>query len=185
MTLVDRTESGGKNSLISIDLARAFRGLVSVCLPIWDRPCPGREDGTENLGRPLAWPGAVFAVPLFFALSGFCIHGAEWHRFRKTGLSGLKGSSFGAPEESIPYLLAIGISIAVNALAGKHDSGIDVLVHAFLLQGFSDLTSTPSIWCFGRSRLNAVFISSIPLWLMLRIKHGLFFAGTGSSDHAR
>lgn len=32
-----------------------------------------------------AWPGAIFAVLLFFALSGFCIHGAEWHRFHRDG----------------------------------------------------------------------------------------------------
>ena len=30
----------------------------------------------------LAWPGANIAVPLFFALSGFCIHGSEWLRLK-------------------------------------------------------------------------------------------------------
>jgi peptidoglycan/LPS O-acetylase OafA/YrhL len=172
MTLVDRTESG-KNSLISIDLARAFAAL-SVFVYHYGIGHVLAERTGLKIVEGLAWPGAVFAVPLFFALSGFCIHGAEWHRFRRTGSVRFKEYFIRRARRIYPvYLLAIGISIAVNALAGKHDSGVDVLVHAFLLQGFSSTyfnTINLVLWTIS---IECCFYVICPLWLMLRIKRGL------------
>lgn len=165
-----------KNSLVSVDVARAFAAF-SVFVYHYGI---GHVAARVTHFQPLEWialPGAVFAVPLFFAISGFCIHGAEWHRYLKSHNFDWRAYAVRRFRRIYPaYTFTLGLSFVLHALSSKEISGSDLLIHALLLQGFSSVyfnTINLVLWTIS---VECCFYLIYPFWLRLRITKGAGFA---------
>jgi peptidoglycan/LPS O-acetylase OafA/YrhL len=84
--------------------------------------------------------GAMYAVPLFFLISGYCIHLSNIKYLKNNQALPLR-EYFKRRFLRIypPYLAALLFSIAVNYITGNesHLASADFVTHLFLLQGFT------------------------------------------------
>jgi peptidoglycan/LPS O-acetylase OafA/YrhL len=118
----------------------------------------------------IAWPGYTIAVPLFFVISGFCIH-----------LNGVK--LFGSPRFTSrflvqrffriypPWLVAIALSAAVFRMHGSWPSSKIILSHLTLTNGFFDNNDlNPVLWSVS---VEFLLYLLYPLWLTTKMRFGL------------
>jgi peptidoglycan/LPS O-acetylase OafA/YrhL len=118
----------------------------------------------------LDWPGANVAVPVFFVVSGFCIH-----------LAGLRR------DRSEPYLLpfltqrffriypawflAVILSAYIGWLYGTPPSSREIVTHLTLTNGFFNSYSlNPVLWSVS---VEFFIYLLYPAWLMVRERFGL------------
>lgn len=163
-----------KKPLISIDILRAIAALgvfsyhQHICFFI------AKYTGITAIGQVDNF-GAEFAVPLFFLISGYCIH-----------LSNLK---YIAEHKQLPlkeyyrrrflriyppYLVALAFTIIVNYLTYKNlPSLTDILIHIFVLQGFTIPyfnTINLVLWTIS---IEIAFYLIYPVFYYIRLKYSL------------
>jgi peptidoglycan/LPS O-acetylase OafA/YrhL len=121
----------------------------------------------------IAWPGSQIAVPLFFVISGFCIH-RGW-LIRKTD-EGFLRAFFLQRFFRIypPWVFAVAVSAAVVWLNGTPATGAQWLTHLTLTNGFfDDYRLNAALWSVSvESFLYLIY----PLWLAVRRRRGLAVA---------
>lgn len=166
-----------KRSLLSVDILRAVAALgvfshhQHICTLI------ARYTGLPAI-KTIDNFGAQFAVPLFFLISGYCIH-----------LSNVKHLANGnnLPLKEYykrrflriypPYLAALLFSIVVNYFTYNYlPSTSDILVHAFVLQGFTIPyfnTINLVLWTIS---IEIAFYLIYPVFYYIRLKSGLIKA---------
>jgi peptidoglycan/LPS O-acetylase OafA/YrhL len=134
----------------------------------------------------IAVPGATYAVPLFFVISGFCIHGSEWSLLNsKATAFDLRRYAEKRFRRIYPvYVVALIFSCAVSVTYTNLPSWGDFWVHVFLLQGFSTKYFNSINVVLWTISIEVFFYVIYPMWLMLRLKIGLtraVLAGTALS----
>jgi len=167
-----------KKSLISIDIARAIAalGVFFYHQHIGDYLAQYTKikafDYIDNFG-------AAYAVPLFFLISGYCIH-----------LSNLKYVQLNKelPLKVYykrrflriypPYLVAVIFSILVNLLThfGSMPTLTDLFVHAFSLQGFTVQYFNTINLVLWTITIEIAFYIIYPIFYYLRLKFSLKLA---------
>lgn len=120
--------------------------------------------------------GAYYAVPLFFLISGFCIH-----------LSQLKQNSFSGNSQLklVPYLkrrfwriypaylIILLFACAVDAINGNKVSVLDFIVHVFVCQGFSIKYFNSINVVLWTISVEILFYLLYPIWYYFRSRFGL------------
>ena len=115
--------------------------------------------------------GALYAVPLFFLISGFCIH-----------LSQLKQNSISGTQKLalVPYLkrrfwriyptylIILLFACAVSAIGGEKVSVTDFLVHVILFQGFSIKYFNSINLVLWTISVEILFYLLYPIWYFFR-----------------
>ena len=166
-----------KSELVSINVARALAALSVFVYHYGVGLVLARYTGF-SLFSWLAIPGALYGVPLFFVISGFCIHGSEWHRLNENvGVFDLRGYAERRFRRIYPvYLFALLFSCAVNGTNSNWPSSSDFWLHVFLLQGFSSEFFNSINLVLWTISIEVFFYIVYPLWLNLRLKVGLIWA---------
>jgi peptidoglycan/LPS O-acetylase OafA/YrhL len=165
----------GKSNLISIDIVRAIAALGvyfyhsaigSMLYKYLKIPLIKNIDAF----------GATYAVPLFFLISGYCIH-----------LSNLKYIKSEQPLPLIqyykrrllrifpPYLVALLLSILINFYTKVHSQPTtnDLIIHLFCLQGFSVPYFNTINLVLWTITVEIAFYLIYPLFYYLRYKYSL------------
>ena len=120
--------------------------------------------------------GAWYAVPLFFLISGFCIH-----------LSQLKQNAYsgGTKLKLLPYLkrrfwriypaylIILLFACTVSAINGEKISVVDFLIHVFVCQGFSVKYFNSINLVLWTISVEILFYLLYPIWYYFRRKFGL------------
>ena len=165
-------------SLLSIDILRAFAAL-------------GVYYYHQHIGALLAtythlrWLestdvfGAVYAVPLFFLVSGYCIHLSNLKYLQNNQPLPLKLYFERRFRRIYPaYLVALIFSIWVNQLTGqmKHLSLADLASHVFLLQGFSVSYFNTINVVFWTISIEMAFYILYPVFYYIRLRYSRRFA---------
>ncbi len=123
--------------------------------------------------------GAYYAVPLFFLISGYCIHLSNLKYIKLNECLPLK-TYYKSRFIRIypPYILAVVVSVAVNLLThyGKIPSGADLFIHLFCLQGFSINYFNTINLVLWTITIEIAFYIIYPLFYYLRLKLSLNWA---------
>ena len=161
-----------REGLISVDIARACAALAVFLYHYGVGPTLAKFTGWASLAL-ISWPGAVVAVPLFFVLSGYCIHASELRRSRALGSDARAFARRRFWRLYPAYLFALALSVGVNLAQGRPDAPLDVAVHALLLQAFSEATFNsinPVLWTLS---VECALYALYPAWARFRARHGL------------
>ena len=123
--------------------------------------------------------GAVYAVPLFFLISGYCIHLSNIRYLQNNQELPLR-QYFERRLRRIypPYLVALIFSILVIQLTrgSKHLSLADLASHVFLLQGFTaNYFNTVNV-VFWTISIEMAFYLLYPIFYYLRLHCSINFA---------
>jgi peptidoglycan/LPS O-acetylase OafA/YrhL len=163
-----------KSSLLSIDILRAIAALgvfsyhqhVASYLASYSHIAI--IDQLDNFG-------ALFAVPLFFLISGYCIHLSNLKYIKENKALPLK-EYYKRRFLRIypPYLFALIFAIATNYFTyGKSSSYEDIIVHVFSLQGFTVKyfnTINVVLWTIS---IEIAFYLIYPVFYYIRLKYSL------------
>ena len=167
---VDPSRTG---ALISIDLARAFAALSVFVYHYGIGAVVARATGWMGAAL-LAWPGANLAVPLFFVLSGYCIHQSERRRMAARGAFQEAAYARRRFWRIYPvYAAALLLSVAVNLVQGDQDPVWDIVVHALMLQAFNAYSFNSINLVLWTIAVECCLYTIYPFWLKLRIARGL------------
>lgn len=162
--------SPGSNRLISIDMLRGCAALgvvVTHCFPHELLYLPEQSPWFGYLGAILKIGG--LGVPLFFVISGFCIHLRWAARYSKAGQTGIDFVKFWKRRFHRLYppyfvVLCFGMLMVIIAyLMGRAQYypeprlrwiGLDFATHLFMLHGFHPVfdtgASNPAMWTLAR-----------------------------------
>ncbi|MCX2492583.1 acyltransferase family protein [Pedobacter sp. PF22-3] len=120
--------------------------------------------------------GSTYAVPLFFLISGFCIHLSSLGYLAENRELNLK-AYFTKRLKRIypPYLIALLFAIIINWLIKpSFYLGIkDFIVHLFVLQGFFEKSFNTINLVFWTISIELAFYFLYPLFFFLRKKYAL------------
>lgn len=120
--------------------------------------------------------GATYAVPLFFLISGYCIHLSNI-KYLKNNQALPPGEYFKRRFLRIypPYLVALLFSIAVNYITGndRHLPPLDFITHLFLLQGFTVAYFNSINVVLWTISVEMAFYILYPVFYFLRRKYSL------------
>jgi peptidoglycan/LPS O-acetylase OafA/YrhL len=163
-----------QSALISIDILRAAAALGVF---FYHQHVGALIAGYTGISL-LNWGdnfGAAYAVPLFFLISGYCIH-----------LSNLKYISKRSPlplKEYYkrrllriypPYLVALVFTVGVNYCTYKNmPSFPDIIFHAFALQGFTVLYFNSINVVLWTISIELAFYLIYPIFYNIRLKYSL------------
>lgn len=162
-----------KSSLLSIDILRAIAALgvfsyhQQICSLI------ARYTGLHTIAL-IDYFGAEFAVPLFFLISGYCIHLSNIKYLAENKKLPLK-AYYKRRFLRIypPYFVALLFSIAVNYFTYNNlPATADILVHLFVLQGFTISyfnTINLVLWTIS---IEIAFYLIYPVFYAVRLKYG-------------
>jgi peptidoglycan/LPS O-acetylase OafA/YrhL len=123
--------------------------------------------------------GAIYAVPLFFLISGYCIHASNIKYVKLNTPLPLKEYYRRRFLRIYPaYFFALLFALAVNYLILPHykPNNYDLLIHFFSLQGFTVAyfnTINIVLWTIS---IELAFYVIYPLFYYVRIKHNLNYA---------
>jgi peptidoglycan/LPS O-acetylase OafA/YrhL len=123
--------------------------------------------------------GAIYAVPLFFLISGYCIHASNIKYLRTNGSLPLKEYYIRRFLRIYPpYFVALFFALLVNYLATPNYSvnTTDFLVHLFSLQGFTVAwfnTINIVLWTIS---VEIAFYIIYPVFYYIRYKSNLNYA---------
>jgi peptidoglycan/LPS O-acetylase OafA/YrhL len=166
-----------KSELKSISIAR---GLAAFGVFVYHYGMGGIL--TKYTGVPLFENvntfGALYGVPLFFVISGFCVHGSEW---RRTVLSNKRVDWIGYSKRRFlriypAYIAALAVSIAVGVASGSTYSLGDIATHLVVLQGFSVAYFNSINLVLWTISIEMSFYVIYPIWYIVRIKTNLVVA---------
>jgi peptidoglycan/LPS O-acetylase OafA/YrhL len=171
-----------KSELVSINIGRGLAALSVFVYHYQVGHVLAKYTGLSVFNW-LAYPGAIYGVPLFFVISGFCVHGSEWRRMNDNAAAfDLRAYAERRFRRIYPvYLLALLLSCSVNS---NWPSWSDFWLHVFLLQGFSSESFNSINLVLWTISIEIFFYIIYPVWLILRLKIGLtraFLIGTSLS----
>jgi peptidoglycan/LPS O-acetylase OafA/YrhL len=158
--------------LDSIDIIRGVAALSVAGYHYGIGHVAAVASGREVL-QFLDWPGAYLAVPVFFVVSGFCIHLGGLRRDRRApyALPFLLQRIFRIYPA---WLLAIGISVLAARLCGTPVTTHQLFTHITLTNGFfEDYSLNPVLWSVS---VEMFLYLAYPLWLATRERFGLAVA---------
>ncbi|MFL6799321.1 MAG: acyltransferase family protein [Xanthobacteraceae bacterium] len=163
-----------KDGMVSVDLARGAAALSVFAYHFQVGSILAKYTGIPGF-LLIHLPGALYGVPLFFAISGYCIHRSEWSRL-------LRGESFNARGYMSrrfwrlypAYLAALILSLLVGLAGGQLPSWRDVVVHVTMLQGFSVDSFNSINLVLWTLTVETCFYLVYPLWLRFRLRFGLY-----------
>jgi peptidoglycan/LPS O-acetylase OafA/YrhL len=175
-----------QKNLVSIDIARAIAALGVFYYHLQMGSLLSRYTGIKIL-ELTDYFGYAYAVPLFFLISGYCIHLANIKHLKKSAVLPLKEYYRRRFLRIYPaYFLALIISIAIEAATHYSPpvSKDDVLVHLFMLQGFSVAHFNGINIVLWTVAIEFAFYIVYPVFYALRLKLSLtkamLFAGVTS-----
>jgi peptidoglycan/LPS O-acetylase OafA/YrhL len=163
-----------KSSLLSIDILRAIAALgvfsyhQHVAFFLASYTHIATIDRLDNFG-------AQYAVPLFFLISGYCIHLSNLKYIKESKALPLK-EYYKRRFLRIypPYLFALIFAIATNYFTyGKSSTYEDIIVHVFSLQGFTVKyfnTINVVLWTIS---VEIAFYLIYPIFYYIRLKYNL------------
>lgn len=155
--------------LTSIDVARGLAALsVAVCHQGYGNGL-AHVTGNEAF-HWIDWPGGFLAVPLFFVISGFCIH--------QGGLAQALPADFTRAffiqrffRIYPPWLSAVLVAALASHAAGRPVEAGEWIRHLTLTNGFfNDYRLNPVFWSVS---VESCLYLLYPAWLALRRRHGL------------
>lgn len=168
-------ENTNKSNLIAIDIVRAFASL-------------GVFSYHQQIGNLLVrythlsffgyfdFFGSTYAVPLFFLISGYCIHLSNLKYIKSQSALPL-GTYYKRRFLRIfpPYLAAVIFSIAVIYFTGYSamPDYKDIFVHLFCLQGFTVPYFNTINLVLWTITIEIAFYIIYPIFYYLRLKYGL------------
>ena len=165
-------------SLVSIDVLRAIAALGVYYYHLHLGALLSKYAGIGWLKETDQF-GALYAVPLFFLISGYCIHLSNLNFIKNDQPLPLREYFKRRFFRIYPaYLFAVLISLLVNVLT-RYNPAItvnDVIAHVFLLQGYSVPffnTINVVLWTIS---IEMTFYIIYPLFYYLRWKKSLNFA---------
>lgn len=169
-----------KQNLVSVDIARAIAALGVLYYHLHIGYILARYSGIQWLNLTDEF-GANYAVPLFFLISGYCIHLSNL-KYLKAGKKLPLKEYYKRRLLRIypPYCIAVIFSVSVNLVTGylaKPDIN-DLLIHLFSLQGFTVSyfnTINVVLWTIT---IELAFYLIYPFFYYLRLKRSLLFALT-------
>jgi peptidoglycan/LPS O-acetylase OafA/YrhL len=163
------THRAGDGRLQSVDVARGLAALSVAIYHFGIGSVLARLTGWGALNA-LSWPGSQAAVPLFFVISGFCIHLGGLARPPSPGSAGrfLTARFFRIYP---PWLFAVLLSAIVYRLGGAWPRPGLILTHVTLVNGFfDDYSLNPVLWSVS---VEFCLYLLYPSWLSLRRRTGL------------
>jgi peptidoglycan/LPS O-acetylase OafA/YrhL len=155
--------------LESIDVARGLAALsVAICHQRYGSGLAHVSGVSAFLA--IDWPGSYLAVPLFFVISGFCIH--------LGGLARQDDPHFTRTFFILrffriypPWVSAVLLSALATTFAGREVTGTQLITHLTLTNGFfDDYRLNPVLWSVS---VESCLYLLYPLWLAFRRRHGL------------
>jgi len=123
--------------------------------------------------------GANYAVPLFFLISGYCIHLSNIIYLKKNQNLPLKKYYIKRLLRIYPpYILALLFSIIVNHMttASVNPSLTDVIIHVFVLQGFFQSSFNSINVVLWTISIELAFYLIYPIFYYLRSRYSLNLA---------
>ncbi|HWD90000.1 MAG TPA: acyltransferase [Mucilaginibacter sp.] len=130
-----------EQSLVSIDIARAVAALGVFYYHLHLGRVLRDYTGFEWLYYAEAF-GAFYAVPLFFLISGYCIHLSNIRHIRANEPLPIKKYYIRRLKRLYPpYIVALAVSVAVGYLVVPKNYNLtpaNALVHIFLLQAYTE-----------------------------------------------
>jgi len=129
-----------------------------------------------NSADIIASIGASYAVPLFFLISGFCIHLSQLKQNAFLGDTKFKLESYLKRRfwRIYPtYLIVLLFACTVGAINGQKISVTDFFVHVFVCQGFSVKYFNSINLVLWTITVEMLFYFLYPLWYIIRRKLGL------------
>jgi peptidoglycan/LPS O-acetylase OafA/YrhL len=160
------------NRLESIDVAR---GLAALSVAVFHHGFGHVLTAATGwrIFELLAWPGARIAVPVFFVISGFCIH-LGWLS-RKPATHFTRGFLIQRFFRIYPpWVVAILVSALVLWLDGRPPDGRQMLSYFTLTNGFfADYRLNAALWSVS---VESLLYLIYPFWLTVRLRHGLVAA---------
>lgn len=168
--MLHKTPKITSSNLITIDIVRGFAALSVFIYHYGVGLVLGKATGWSGF-ITLSLPGAVFAVPLFFAVSGFCIHWSQLRQEQRQGQSLIDYKMYFWRRfwRIYPtYLVALLFSCAVQAMEGQKVDLWDFLLHITLLHGFSVAAFNSINLVLWTISIEAMFYVLYPLWYAAR-----------------
>lgn len=168
-------KSSSKASLVSIDILRAVAALGVFYYHLHLGALIARVPALSWFGYTDAF-GALYAVPLFFLISGYCIHlsNIKWLKAnRRLPLGDYLKRRF--LRIYPPYLIALLLSIFVDYIVNPKfimDTE-DIWSHVFLLQGFSVAYFNSINVVLWTISVEFAFYLFYPFFYFLRHRYGL------------
>jgi peptidoglycan/LPS O-acetylase OafA/YrhL len=164
-----------KKNLISIDIARAFAALGVFYYHQHCGSILARYTGINLFGYTEGF-GAFYAVPLFFLISGYCIHLSNLKYLKEQKALPIK-QYYKRRFLRIypPYLAAVIFSLLVNhlTLPNYPNSWSDLLIHVFLLQGLDAQYFNSINVVLWTITIEMAFYIIYPFFYYLRLKLSL------------
>jgi peptidoglycan/LPS O-acetylase OafA/YrhL len=123
--------------------------------------------------------GALYAVPLFFLLSGYCIHASNIKYVKTNSHLPLREYYLRRILRIYPpYFIALLISLAANYIVNPiyKVGSADFLIHLFSLQGFSAPYFNTVNVVFWTISIELAFYTIYPVFYYLRLKFGLNYS---------
>jgi peptidoglycan/LPS O-acetylase OafA/YrhL len=170
--MADKT---GPQKIIAIDLLRAFAALGVFYYHNHAGSTIAKYTGLSFFRVTDAF-GATFAVPLFFLISGYCIHASNIKYLKANRSLPLKEYYIRRFLRIYPaYFIALFVALAVNyfTLNNYRPTNNDLLIHLFALQGFTTPyfnTINLVLWTIS---IEIAFYIIYPLFYYIRFKYNL------------
>ena len=168
----------GSQKIITIDILRCFAAMGVFYLHNHSGGTLAKYTGLSFFGYTDVF-GFFYAVPLFFLISGYCIHASNIKYIKAKQPLPLKEYYIRRVLRIYPpYFVALILSIAVNFVTNTKYSltTYDFFVHLFSLQGFT-VTYFNSInlvlWTIS---VELAFYAIYPLFYYIRLKFNLNYA---------
>jgi len=167
------SRSSDSEGLAGVDIAR---GLAAISVFVYHyNPAMVL---TKYTGQQFGWisvPGATLAVPLFFLISGFCIHYSQARSGSSSEGLNLRNYFRRRFWRLYPaYLVALCFSCSVNSINGGAGLPLDdFLVHVFMLQSISIRyfnTINVVLWTIS---VEVMLYCLYPIWHWVRRRWGM------------
>jgi peptidoglycan/LPS O-acetylase OafA/YrhL len=173
--MVDKTTP---QKIISIDILRAIAALGVYYYHNQSGATLAKYTGLSIFNYTDGF-GALYAVPLFFLISGYCIHASNIRYIK---------SNSGLPLKNYylrrflriypPYIVALLITLVINygTIPKYNPGGADVLIHFFSLQGFTASYFNSINIVLWTISIEIAFYAIYPVFYFIRFKYNLNYA---------
>lgn len=172
---MDKNFKSINSTFIAIDIARGFAAL-SVFIYHYNIASVLEKATGWSAFKVLSLPGSEYAVPLFFAVSGFCIHWSQLRQEQKQGKNVIDYKKYVLRRfwRIYPtYLIALLFSCTLQAMNGQKVAVWDFLLHLVLLQGFSVAGFNSLNLVLWTVAIEVLFYFLYPFWYLARNYLGL------------
>jgi peptidoglycan/LPS O-acetylase OafA/YrhL len=173
-----KANKDGSKKIIGVDILRAVAALGVFYYHSHSGTRLARYTGFTFFNYTDSF-GATYAVPLFFLISGYCIHASNIKYLASNSALPLKDYYLRRFLRIYPaFFVALLFAIAVNYLQQPpiHIAVLDAVAHLFLLQGFTAAyfnTINTVLWTVS---IEMAFYLIYPLFYQIRFKYHLNYA---------